>query len=279
MIGISWIIRIVICLVLASIPLKIFDKKGYYSSFGIFMYGLLAPGLAIVHALILPDTSDSSRKQYKGKIFTYNVLAALASFYPCWIAIYEMMFYIDWKGYATEPGFMAQSYNGCLILSGVLPCFLLLSVILGRMYNYSKFVYGACVINCAIMCIRHGMVFSGDVSFLLKNKVYPVFAYELFNIIGMLMFAIAFVLLIKIAHKYGVKGEKVTEGKMKMKFIAPGLVALFGNIVLLIGSVLGGYFYDDLATKIILWFVFMFPAILFIGLFYYYDSMEEEATD
>ena len=81
------IIRILIAFALAYVAVSIADKKGYYSKVGFFFYGLICPLIAIIHAALLPDKTDSTKKQYNSKALIFNVLAVIFSFYGMWAAI------------------------------------------------------------------------------------------------------------------------------------------------------------------------------------------------
>ena len=77
-----------------------------------------------------------------------------------------------------------------------------------------------------------------------------------------------------IVFKYCIKGEGLGSGKAKAKFIVPGLMVLVGNVFKFLGGVVGTYLGSGMGESIIMQLIFTAPAILFIGLFYFYDSQD-----
>ena len=268
------IIRILIAFALAYAAVSIADKKGYYSKVGFFFYGLICPLIAIIHAGILPDRGDSTKRQYPSKALLFNILAVIFSFYSFWLSGYEMYGEIVWRGLAPFHSVMEALYNLITVMGGLLPLLLLVSLLLGRKYLFSIFVYVAFAIKSFFELIRQIIVMSKEISFLFGYKEFGGVLFHFCSIAGTILVVIAYVELTHIGYKYGVKNERTNLGKLQPIFVLPGLLVLISIVLTLIGNVMANYPIYNNFLALLSQLVIVVPMLIFLGLFYYHDSQE-----
>ena len=149
------LISLAIAFLLAFIAMNIVNKKGYYGAkTGFFLYGLLTPLIAVIHANVLPDKIDSSKRQFSSKALVFNVLAEIFSFYGFLASLITTFRALVMDGLISFSSLSALMYSISSILDGILPILLVIAILLIRNYRFSLFVYGGFVLSSVINLIR-----------------------------------------------------------------------------------------------------------------------------
>ncbi|MBR4832194.1 MAG: hypothetical protein IKZ97_06175, partial [Butyrivibrio sp.] len=137
------------------------------------------------------------------------------------------------------------------------------------------FVYAVYIISSVLVMISDIMGLSKDFSHILKLQVYGELFFQIALILGAALMGFAYYVLIRIVSKYGIKNERITYEKPVPFFILPAGLMLISVLIRIIGCVVGGYFRSEMLFSLIPIIILTVPALLFIGLFYYHDSIEE----
>ncbi len=255
----SSIISIIVGLGLAFIPAAIAGKKGY-NKVGFYFYGLFALIPSIIHAAIVPDKADTTRRGYKGNALKYSAIAVIA------LNLYFLMAlvsaFISYMNYRITPPF-----------TQLIVFFLMASIILGRKYKYSIGVYAAYIVLNVIDIFRGAI----DVVKYIDDPY--TYDYTVPVLISHFIAVIAFAVLIYIAYRYGLKGEKLLPSKFKPVFILPAILNLCGYAISLYGyhNELMYYWMNFIPAAIS--YVFGTCLYLFIGLFYLEDCKYSDNAD
>ena len=202
----SSIVTLVVAIGLGFIPASIAGKKGY-SKVGFYFYSLFMFLPALVHALVIPDKLDQTKRQYRGKELTVNILAAVFLHVNMWISLMA----------STVSGYMDPMR---LLKPLGLGLLLVFAVIFARQYIFSILVYA---LN---LCIG---VYDLIVEFrYLSNPNDRLIVW--FSIATLVFNALVYVALIYIAVKYGKKGEKLVNKSIKPVFLLPALFVLASGL-------------------------------------------------
>ena len=263
-------ISLAVAFLLAFIAMNIVNNKGYYGAkIGFFFYGLVTPIIALIHANILPDKTDSTKRQFSSKAVLFNVLAEIFSVYGFFASLITSFEAIKMDGLIAFSSVMAALYSIMFILDGILPLLLVISILLIRKYRFSQFVYGGFVLSSVINLVRMMVVLVRNIT----AESGEIIFYIAFTV-GAFMVGLAYVLLFRTVSHYGIKGERLSTGKFKFIFIAPALLIFFSIIVKIIGAIVGKYMILSFISSLRVQLFLTIPTLVFLGLFYLYDSQD-----
>lgn len=255
---VSRIVTLVLAFVLAFIPAGIADRKGY-NKVGFYFYGLFMFLPALIHALVIPDHIDQSKKPYRGNTLKYNILAV--------VFLWLNFLFTMTSNFTSFYAFPMET-----LLSLVFGFALVISAIVGRRYIFSILVYAYNVIAMGYkLWLDFQSIDGGEFAFYNTKVTYP-------SMISNGFMALVYIVLIIIAVKFGVNKNVSKENDNKIIFVLPALLAAIscvGIVMIFINGYYTSIVYVVFSVIAMAGFVL---GVLFLGLFYREDSRESEAS-
>ena len=250
----SIIVPIIISLALAFIPGLIAGKKGY-SRVGFTVYGFFLILPALIHALIIPDVADSTRKQYKGKSLTCSVIATVVFAYA---GVIGGLFGFDWI-------WRFLFAFGDEIIIFFIP-FLVIAALLGNKYVYSIIVYYSFIgLHLYNLLRRFAQIFEG-------RYIKTFTAIILRSLVVSSISIAAIIIGIILTVGYGIQGRKLAPGKGKLIFALPAILQLVSFVV---DNIMSRRYFElfDLIITIVIE-ILMVVGIYALGRFLYEEAKE-----